>query len=51
MINEITQHAYRQTMASGMTGVAENIKTIFGIWPYVNKLVKQQIVLPYVFKK
>lgn len=50
MTKELSLLEYERTMIVGMNDVTETAEPIIDIWPYVEKLVENSIVLPYVFE-
>lgn len=49
MTTELTEQEYKSTMTGKMTDVTESAEPIVDIWPYVEILTKDKIVLDYVF--
>ena len=51
MTNELTESEYRGTMNGKMQDVTETAEPVVDIWPYVELLVKANVVLQYVFDR
>lgn len=49
MTTELTEQEYKSTMTGKMTDVTESAEPALDIWPYVEILRNEQIVLDYVF--
>jgi len=49
MTTELTEKEYKSTMTGKMTDATESAEPIVDIWPYVEILTKDKIVLDYVF--
>ena len=50
MVIGLTTEQFKGTMTSKMIDVTSTADALLDIWPYVSQLVKQNIVLPYVFE-
>jgi hypothetical protein len=49
MTTELSEQEYKSTMTGKMTDVTESAEPVVDIWPYVEVLRNDKIVLDYVF--
>jgi hypothetical protein len=50
MTRELTYDQYKSTLIHKMENVTKTATPVLDIWPYVQQLVNQKVVLPYVFE-
>lgn len=50
MTKELTEKEYKSTMTVKMVDITETAEPVVDIWPYVQKLNEQKVVLNYVYE-
>lgn len=47
MLKKLTEREYKDTMTGKMVDVTETAKPVVDIWPYVELLTREKVVLPF----
>jgi hypothetical protein len=50
MIKELTEKEYKSTMTGKMVDITETAEPVVDIWPFVQMLKKEKVVLDYVYE-
>jgi hypothetical protein len=51
MTTQLSEDEFKSTITDKMIDVTETANAVLNIWPYVQRLTKEKVVLDYVYKK